>query len=184
MYNRILPHTRKNWHSSRLNIFPVDYPPTVPDNRDKSYQRLPNVIPSKQEQQQQQHGERSQLRYKACRVRKEKKKKKKKNRNQALELIRSWTSNTRYRIPRMTLLQRGLRNILKKSASDVVFVSALRTPVTRATKGGFKDAHPEELLSHVRPIPCVPFLNLSLDQLKSHHRSSKPLSNEPKSTPA
>lgn len=56
----------------------------------------------------------------------------------------------------MTLLRRGLRNILKKSASDIVFVSALRTPVTRAIKGGLKDAHPEELLSHVRPIPHVP----------------------------
>ncbi|KAL7272872.1 hypothetical protein RUND412_004305 [Rhizina undulata] len=43
----------------------------------------------------------------------------------------------------------GLSNILKKNAHDVVFVSALRTPVTRAKKGGFKDAYPEELLSFI-----------------------------------
>ncbi|KAH8146384.1 uncharacterized protein LAJ45_09577 [Morchella importuna] len=49
----------------------------------------------------------------------------------------------------MALFQKGLKNILKKSANDVVFVSALRTPVTRAHKGGFKDTHPEELLAHV-----------------------------------
>lgn len=58
----------------------------------------------------------------------------------------------------MTLLQKGLRNILKISANDVVFVSALRTPVTRATKGGFKDAHPEELLSHVRRESSIPYI--------------------------
>ncbi|KAI5799751.1 Thiolase, N-terminal domain-containing protein [Pyronema domesticum] len=49
----------------------------------------------------------------------------------------------------MSILKRGLANILQKNASDVVFVSALRTPVTRAKKGGFKDAYPEELLAHV-----------------------------------
>lgn len=66
----------------------------------------------------------------------------------------------------MALLRKGLRNILKKSASDVVFVSALRTPVTRATKGGFKDAYPEELLSHVCRVYIhlyIPFYNWSLD---------------------
>ncbi|KAF8250973.1 putative 3-ketoacyl-CoA thiolase [Wilcoxina mikolae CBS 423.85] len=49
----------------------------------------------------------------------------------------------------MVLFKRGLANILQKHPSDVVFVSALRTPVTRAKKGGFKDAYPEELLSHI-----------------------------------
>jgi acetyl-CoA acyltransferase 1 len=52
----------------------------------------------------------------------------------------------------MVLFKRGLQSILQKNASDVVFVSALRTPLTRAKKGGFKDAYPEELLSHVRLI--------------------------------
>lgn len=44
---------------------------------------------------------------------------------------------------------RGLRQILQKNPSDVVILSSLRTPVTRAKKGGFKDSYPEELLSHV-----------------------------------
>jgi acetyl-CoA acyltransferase 1 len=52
----------------------------------------------------------------------------------------------------MVLFKRGLANILQKHPSDVVFVSALRTPVTRAKKGGFKDAYPEELLAHVRIV--------------------------------
>jgi acetyl-CoA acyltransferase 1 len=46
-------------------------------------------------------------------------------------------------------IQRGLQNILQKHPTDIVILSALRTPVTRAKKGGFKDAYPEELLSHV-----------------------------------
>jgi acetyl-CoA acyltransferase 1 len=54
----------------------------------------------------------------------------------------------------MVLFKRGLANILQKNASDVVFVSALRTPVTRAKKGGFKDTFPEEMLAHV----CSPSL--------------------------
>lgn len=45
--------------------------------------------------------------------------------------------------------QKGLRQVLQKSPSDVVILSSLRTPVTRAKKGGFKDAYPEELLSHI-----------------------------------
>lgn len=46
-------------------------------------------------------------------------------------------------------IPRGLRNVLQRSPSDIVILSSLRTPVTRAKKGGFKDAYPEELLSHV-----------------------------------
>ncbi|EEH38925.1 3-ketoacyl-CoA thiolase B [Paracoccidioides lutzii Pb01] len=45
--------------------------------------------------------------------------------------------------------QKGLQQILKKSPLDVVILSSLRTAVTRAKKGGFKDAYPEELISHV-----------------------------------
>jgi len=36
-----------------------------------------------------------------------------------------------------------------KHPDDVVIVSALRTPITRAKKGGFKDTHPEDLLAAV-----------------------------------
>ena len=46
-------------------------------------------------------------------------------------------------------MQKGLRNILQKADSDIVILSALRTPVTRAYKGGLKDAYPEELAYHV-----------------------------------
>jgi acetyl-CoA acyltransferase 1 len=44
---------------------------------------------------------------------------------------------------------KGLKQILQKSPSDVVILSSLRTPVTRATKGGFRSAYDHELLSHV-----------------------------------
>ena len=46
------------------------------------------------------------------------------------------------------VIQRGTKNILQKHPTDVVILSALRTPVTRAKKGGFKDANDHELLSH------------------------------------
>ncbi|PWY69572.1 thiolase [Aspergillus heteromorphus CBS 117.55] len=46
-------------------------------------------------------------------------------------------------------IPRGLRQVLQKSPSDIVILSSLRTPVTRAKKGGFKDAYPEELLASV-----------------------------------
>ncbi len=43
-------------------------------------------------------------------------------------------------------IQKGLKNILHKNPNDIVFLSSVRTPVTRAKKGGLKDAYPEELL--------------------------------------
>lgn len=43
-------------------------------------------------------------------------------------------------------IQKGLKNILQKNPNDIVFLSSVRTPVTRAKKGGLKDAYPEELL--------------------------------------
>ncbi|KAF4552313.1 3-ketoacyl-CoA thiolase-like protein 3 [Elsinoe fawcettii] len=46
-------------------------------------------------------------------------------------------------------IQRGLKNILSKQPHDIVILSALRTPVTRAKKGGFKDAYDHELLASV-----------------------------------
>ncbi|KAF8597645.1 thiolase [Ceratobasidium sp. AG-I] len=39
--------------------------------------------------------------------------------------------------------------LLSQSPDDVVIVSALRTAITKARKGGFKDTMPEELLSNV-----------------------------------
>ncbi|KAJ5938256.1 3-ketoacyl-CoA thiolase peroxisomal [Penicillium verhagenii] len=46
-------------------------------------------------------------------------------------------------------IPRGLKQVLQKSPSDIVILSSLRTPITRAKKGGFKDAYPEELLASV-----------------------------------
>ena len=50
------------------------------------------------------------------------------------------------------VVQKGARSILQKNPQDVVFLSALRTPVTRAYKGGLKDAYDHELLYHVRRL--------------------------------
>jgi acetyl-CoA acyltransferase 1 len=44
---------------------------------------------------------------------------------------------------------RGLKAVLNKSPSDVVVLSALRTPICRSYKGQLKDAYPEELLHTV-----------------------------------
>ena len=49
----------------------------------------------------------------------------------------------------MAVLPRGIKAVLAKSPSDVVVLSALRTPVCRSYKGSLKDAYPEELLSVV-----------------------------------
>ena len=50
----------------------------------------------------------------------------------------------------MSYAQTGLKNILHRYPSDVVFLSALRTPVTRAYKGGLRNAYPEQMLAAVR----------------------------------
>ncbi|KAK3114910.1 hypothetical protein LTR53_006284 [Teratosphaeriaceae sp. CCFEE 6253] len=57
-------------------------------------------------------------------------------------------------------IQKGARNILQKNPNDVVFLSALRTPVTRAKKGGFNTAHDHELLSHVLRATLAALPNL------------------------
>ncbi|OAQ93453.1 3-ketoacyl-CoA thiolase (POT1) [Purpureocillium lilacinum] len=44
---------------------------------------------------------------------------------------------------------RGLAAVLAKSASDVVILSSVRTPICRSYKGQLKDAYPEELLATV-----------------------------------
>ncbi|KAF2150088.1 beta ketoadipyl CoA thiolase, TH2 [Myriangium duriaei CBS 260.36] len=49
----------------------------------------------------------------------------------------------------MAALPRGLRALLTPSPNDIVLLSALRTPVSRAKKGPFRDAHDHELLATV-----------------------------------
>ncbi len=46
-------------------------------------------------------------------------------------------------------IQKGAKNILQKNPNDVVFLSALRTPVTRSKKGGLRDAYDHEMLACV-----------------------------------
>ncbi|KAJ0422493.1 Thiolase, N-terminal domain-containing protein [Aspergillus carlsbadensis] len=50
------------------------------------------------------------------------------------------------------------RNVLTKTPHDIVVLSAVRTPITRAFKGGFKESYPEELL--------MPVLRAALDRAK------------------
>ncbi|KAF2819074.1 thiolase [Ophiobolus disseminans] len=57
-------------------------------------------------------------------------------------------------------VQKGLKNILQKNPQDVVFLSALRTPVTRAKKGGLRDAYDHELLAAVLKATISKFPNL------------------------
>lgn len=49
----------------------------------------------------------------------------------------------------ITMTLKATAELLARSASDVVIVSALRTPICRAYKGRLKDAYPEELLASV-----------------------------------
>ncbi|KAI4142292.1 MAG: hypothetical protein LQ340_007391, partial [Diploschistes diacapsis] len=46
-------------------------------------------------------------------------------------------------------LHRTLPALLTKSPHDIVLLSPLRTPLTRAKKGGLKDSYPEQLLSTI-----------------------------------
>ncbi|KAF1352222.1 beta ketoadipyl CoA thiolase, TH2 [Delphinella strobiligena] len=61
-------------------------------------------------------------------------------------------------------IQKGAKNILSKQPNDIVILSALRTPVTRAKKGGFKDAYDHELLAHV--LKATLAANPNLDPAK------------------
>lgn len=45
------------------------------------------------------------------------------------------------------MIRKGVTNILEKLPSDIVIASALRTPVTKAVKGGLAKMYPEELLA-------------------------------------
>jgi len=49
----------------------------------------------------------------------------------------------------MATLRTAARKITQKSPNDVVILAAARSPVTRAFKGGFKDAFPEDILGPV-----------------------------------
>lgn len=60
---------------------------------------------------------------------------------------------------------RGLKAILTKQPNDVVILSCLRTAVTRATKGGFRDAYDHELLSHVLKATLAANPNLDPEEI-------------------
>jgi acetyl-CoA acyltransferase 1 len=62
------------------------------------------------------------------------------------------------------VVRKGLKNILTKNPDDVVILSSLRTPITRANKGHFKDAYPEELLAAV--LKATLAANPNLDSAK------------------
>jgi len=62
------------------------------------------------------------------------------------------------------VVRKGLKNILTKNPDDVVILSSLRTPITRANKGHFKDAYPEELLAAV--LKATLAANPNLDPVK------------------
>lgn len=49
----------------------------------------------------------------------------------------------------MAAFPKGLKAVLSKAPTDIVILSSLRTPITRAYRGGLKDAYPEELLAAV-----------------------------------
>ena len=70
-------------------------------------------------------------------------------------------------------IPRGLRQVLQKSPNDIVILSSLRTPVTRAKKGGFKDAYPEELLASVLQATLKANPNpVSYTHLRAHETDS------------
>ncbi|KAF2280102.1 3-ketoacyl-CoA thiolase B [Westerdykella ornata] len=65
-----------------------------------------------------------------------------------------------------SFIQKGVKNIVQKNPHDVVFLSALRTPVTRAKKGGLRDAYDHEMLAAVLKATTNKFPNL--DPAKIH----------------
>ena len=60
----------------------------------------------------------------------------------------------------------GLKQILQKSPNDIVILSSLRTAVTRASKGGFRDAYDHELLSHVLKATLAANPNLPPEKIQ------------------
>lgn len=63
-----------------------------------------------------------------------------------------------------SFIQRGVKNILQKGPNDIVFLSALRTPVTRAKKGGLRDAYDHEMLAVI--LKAILDQNPNLDSTK------------------
>ncbi|RDI88909.1 hypothetical protein Vi05172_g1544 [Venturia inaequalis] len=59
-----------------------------------------------------------------------------------------------------SFLQKGAKNILQKHPHDIVFLSALRTPVTRSKKGGLSQTYDHELLATVLKATREKFPNL------------------------
>jgi acetyl-CoA acyltransferase 1 len=51
---------------------------------------------------------------------------------------------------KMAAFNKVTRNVLQKSPNDVVLLSAVRSPINRSFKGGYEDAHPEDILMPVR----------------------------------
>ncbi|KAL6353569.1 hypothetical protein LRP88_14065 [Fusarium phalaenopsidis] len=49
----------------------------------------------------------------------------------------------------MSRITRSARALMTKSPNDVVVLSAIRSPITRSFKGGFKDAWPEDILGPI-----------------------------------
>jgi acetyl-CoA acyltransferase 1 len=49
----------------------------------------------------------------------------------------------------MATIRTAARKLIQKSPNDVVVLAAVRSPVTRAFKGGFRDAFPEDILGPV-----------------------------------
>ncbi|KUJ09447.1 thiolase [Mollisia scopiformis] len=49
----------------------------------------------------------------------------------------------------MASIRSAARKLSQKTPNDVVILAAVRSPVTRAFKGGFKDAYPEDVLGPV-----------------------------------
>lgn len=74
----------------------------------------------------------------------------------------------------MATLRTAARRISEKLPNDVVILSAVRSPVTRAFKGGFKDAWPEDIIGPVGTLSDLEYLNdLLKNTLTGDVRSSK-----------
>jgi acetyl-CoA acyltransferase 1 len=54
---------------------------------------------------------------------------------------------------RMAAIRTAARKLTQKSPNDVVVLAAVRSPVTRAFKGGLRDAYPEDILGPVSIQP-------------------------------
>lgn len=77
------------------------------------------------------------------------------------------------------MLRRSAQEVLTKSPNDVVILSAVRSPIARAFKGGFRDSYPEELLM---PVPFI--LSAPSPRTNNDSRSCNPPCNAPTSNPA